>query len=277
MSVNYSFFDDQLIGVEDLNKITSRLISDGIVREVSSVSDLNGFMTDIATAGIVPESCDSLKVSVKDGVITVNKGSAIFSNGTVIELTDVEIFPCLPEVKQYVYLISDSASNRAYVDVLNEKANYEVNILLATIKDGVVTDERKYARGKLAYYASADINNNVFVEEDNIEKKYVIDEEGYINYRVNVNADMYKYIQILDKNSFNFTRYNVQTGRFLSFGYGDASYYELNKKAMIAVSQRKERCVCIIEKGEGYVNFKLKMENPRAAFIPISIKIEFIA
>ncbi len=277
MSVNYSFFDDQLIGVDELNKITSRLISDGIVREVSSVADLNGFVTDVATAGVVPETCESLKVTVKDGVITVNKGSAIFSNGTVIELTEAENFPCLSESKQFIYLISDSVSNRAYIDVLNEETTYEVNILLATIKDGVVTDERKYARGKLAYYASADVNKNVVVEEDRIDIKYPKDEEGYINYRININSDMYKYIQIIDKNSFNFTRYNVKDGSFLCFGYGEISYYQLNEVTMIAASRRKERCECIIKKGEGYVEFKLRMEDPYDPLIPLSLRVEFIA
>ena len=88
MSVNYSFFDDQLIGVDELNKITSRVFADGVVREVSSVSDLNGFVTDIATAGVVPQSCDSLKVTVNNDIITINKGTAIFSDGTVIEITE---------------------------------------------------------------------------------------------------------------------------------------------------------------------------------------------
>ena len=77
MSVNYTFFDDQLIGVDDLNKITSRFFSDGIVREIETVSDLNGFATDVATAGVVPESCESLKVTVKNDVVTINKGTAI--------------------------------------------------------------------------------------------------------------------------------------------------------------------------------------------------------
>ena len=277
MSVNYSFFDDQLIGVDELNKITSRVFADGVVREVSSVSDLNGFVTDIATAGVVPQSCDSLKVTVNNDIITINKGTAFFSDGTVIEITEPESFPCLAGTTQFVYLISDKASNRAYVDVLNEEAPYEVNILLAIVKNGEVTDKRMYARSKLAYYASSDVNNNVFVEEDDIEKKYTKDEDGYINLRVNVNMDMYKYIQILDKNSFNFTRYNVKSGKYLCFGYGNASYYQLNETVMIAASKRKQRCACIIEKGEGYVNFKLRMEDPGAPIIPLSLKLEFIA
>ena len=273
MSVNYSFFDDQLIGVDELNKITSRFFTEGIVREIETVSELNSFATDVATAGVVPENCDSLKVSLKNDVITINKGSAIFSNGTVIELTDTENFPYIPGSKQYVYLISDSVSNRAYVDVVNEETTYEVNILLATVKDGIVTDNRKYARGKLAFYTSSDVNNNVFIEEDDIEKKYTKDEEGYINYRVNVNSDMYKYIQILDKNSFNFARYNVKDGSFLSFGYGYASYYQLNESSLIVASLRKRRCACIIEKGDGYVDFRLRMEYPQDSIIPLSLKI----
>ena len=276
MSINYSFFDNQLVGVDELNKITSRLITEGVTREVSSVKDLNDYISDVATAGVVPETCKSLKVEEKDGVLTINKGTAVFSDGTVIELTEPETFSYLADIKQYVYLISDKASNRAYVDVLSEEPTFEIKLLLATVENNIVSDKRVYSRGKLAYYASADVNKNVYIEENDIESKYTKDEEGYINYRVNINADMYKYIQILDKNSFNFTRYNVENGKFLSFGYGNASYYELNEVYMVAASQRKKRCMCIIEKGEGYVNFKLKMENYYDR-IPVSLRIEFIA
>ncbi len=276
MSVNYSFFDNQLIGVDELNKITSRLVTEGVAREISSVKDLNNFVSDVATTGVVPESNNSLKVEAKDGVLTIKKGTAFFSDGTVIELTEAETFSYLTDVKQYVYLISDKASNRAYADVFTEEPSFEIKLLLATVENNKVTDKRVYSRGKLAYYASADVNSNVVIEEDNIESKYEKDEDGYINYRININAAMYKYIQILDKNSFNFTRYNIETGEFLCFGYGYASYYELNEAYMVAASQRKKRCMCIIEKGEGYVNFKLKMENSYD-IIPISLKFEFIA
>lgn len=276
MSIIYSFFDNQTIGVDELNKITSRLMSEGIVREPSSVEDLNNFVSDVATTGVVPETVESLKVTAQNGVLTINKGTAIFQNGTVIQLTEAETMPYLTNEKQYVYLISDMSANKAYADVLSGEAEFENKILLAEIENGEVSDKRMYSRGKLAYYGSADINNNVFLEEDNIEEKYEKDDEGYINYKIDINADMYKYLQIFDKNSFNFTRYNINDGTFLSFGYGLNSYYTLNESYMVAASQVKKRCRCVIEKGEGYITLKLKMEYLQDK-IPISLRIEFIA
>lgn len=276
MSIIYSFFDNQTIGVDELNKITSRLMSEGIVREPSSVADLNNFVSDVATTGVVPETVESLKVTAQNGVLTINKGTAIFQNGTVIQLTEAETMPYLTNEKQYVYLISDMSANKAYADVLSGEAEFENKILLAEIENGEVSDKRMYSRGKLAYYGSADINNNVFLEEDNIEEKYEKDDEGYINYKIDINADMYKYLQIFDKNSFNFTRYNINDGTFLSFGYGLNSYYTLNESYMVAASQVKKRCRCVIEKGEGYITLRLKMEYLQDK-IPISLRIEFIA
>lgn len=275
MSIIYSFFDNQTIGVDELNKITSRLATEGVARTPSSVSDLNSFVADVATMGVVPKTEESLKVTAENGILTVNKGTAIFQNGTVIELTDAETMPYLTDKKQYVYLISDMASNSAYLDVLSEEAEFENKVLLATIENGKVTDKRQYSRGKLAYYASADVNNNVYMEVDNLQNLEK-DEEGYINYRIDINADMYKYLQILDKNSFNFTRYNIKDGTFLSFGYGYNSYYALNESFMVAASQSKRRWVCFIEKGEGFINFKFKMEANYSA-IPLSLRLEFIA
>lgn len=274
MSIIYSFFDNQTIGVDDLNKITARLVTEGVAREISSVSDLNNYVSDIATAGVVPESVDSLKVTADNGALTVGKGVGIFQNGSIIEVTEPETMPYSTDKKQYVYLISDIMANKAYIDVLDQKAEFENKILLATIENGIVTDNRKYSRGRLAYYGSSDINNIVYTEQDEIEK-YPKDEDGYIRYRININADMYKYIQIIDKNSFNFTRYNVKDATFLSFGYGYYSYYEHNTNYMVAASQHKKRWMCYIEKGDQFVEFKFKMEmgfNP----IPLNLRIEFL-
>lgn len=276
MSIIYSFFDNQTIGVDELNKITSRLITDGVVREPSSVSDLNSFVADIAQAGVVPESVESLKVTAENGILTVNKGTAIFQNGSIIELTEPETMSYLTDRKQYVYLVSDMISNRAYIDVSDEEAEFENKVPLAIIQEGTVTDKRYYSRGKLAYYASADVNNNVYVEADNLEN-LAKDEDGYIVYSININADMYKYLQILDKNSFNFTRYNIKDDTFLSFGYGNSSHYTWNQDYMVVASNvNRLRCMCFIEKGESKITFKLKMETYPDRVIPISLRFEFI-
>ncbi len=156
MSYTYTFFDNQLIGVDELNKITSRFVTSGIAREPSTVSDLNEFIPDIATKGVVGNSSSDLKVTIENNKIKINNGVAFFDNGTVIEVTEPEFFDFTSGVKLYVYLKSDSFNNSIYPIISEAFPNDEENIVhLAEIsEDGTITDKRTYARGKCAYYYS---------------------------------------------------------------------------------------------------------------------------
>ena len=199
--MEYGFFDNQLIGVDALNSITSKLVSGGIARTPSSVSDLNDFMTDVVTSGIVPESDTSLQVSVQDNVVNISPGTAFFENGTFSVLKETETLT-LPEEFEvaYIYLISSMDEMRVFVTIetserQNENGDY--CLLLATINTkNEVTDYRKYAKGKAAYYGSADINNNVdlgniTLPSGEMEKTYVID----------VTPDLYENIIIRNLNN----------------------------------------------------------------------------
>ncbi len=157
MSYTYSFFDNQLIGVDELNKITSRFVTSGVARQPSSVADLNGFVTDIATKGVVGDTSSELKVTLEDGKIKINTGTAFFDNGTVIEVTEPELIDCKAGVDLNIYLKSDINNNSIYPVCSESYPESEENIVhLAQVSaDGTVTDRREYARGKCAYYYSS--------------------------------------------------------------------------------------------------------------------------
>lgn len=164
--MEYGFFDNQLIGVDALNSITQKIVSGGIARVPSSVGDLNDFLTDVVTNGVVPDSDTALQVSVTDNTVNISPGTAFFENGTFAVLKETESLTLPTEFDvAYVYLVSSMDEMRVFAAVetserKNENGDY--CLLLATVNTKKeVTDCRKYAKGKAAYYGSADINNNL--------------------------------------------------------------------------------------------------------------------
>ncbi len=157
MSYTYSFFDNQTIGVDELNKITSRFVSGGVARQPSSVAELNGFVSDIVTPGVVGTDDTQMQVTLENKKITINNGTAFFDNGTVMEITEPEVADYEEGTEINVYLKSDMSKNCIYPVYSKELPESEENIVhLAHIaSDGTVTDKRKYARGKCAYYYSS--------------------------------------------------------------------------------------------------------------------------
>lgn len=277
MSINYSFFDDQLIGVDDLNKITSRFVSEGVAREPSSVSMLSGYLSDIATDGVVPESVDSLKVTAENGVGTIKKGTAFFDNGTVIEITEDETFTYTEGQKTYVYLISDMTANKAYVSISESESDNEHILLLAIInEDGLTADKRFYAKGKLAYYANSQPDKNITIIEENIDTKITPDEEGYYEYRIDINPYMYKYLDITDLNGINFSRYNIKDNTFFSCGYGTGSTYTYSSKVIFPAAKPKRLWRTKISLTESSIIFKFYKAFDEDYDVPLSLKFELI-
>ena len=79
----YTFFDNQLIGVDQLNEITSRLVSGGISAVYSGadfdVSDINNSNGAILLGGVVPGSDLNLKItSLGGGKYLINNGLCFF-------------------------------------------------------------------------------------------------------------------------------------------------------------------------------------------------------
>ena len=188
MSYTYSFFDNQLIGVDELNKITSRFVTGGVAREPSSVSDLNGFVSDVATKGVVGDTSDELKVALENGKIKINTGTAFFDNGTVIEVTEPELIDYTAGTAVNVYLKSDMNNNSIYPVCSESLPESEENVVhLAFVnEDGNITDRREYARGKCAYYYSSFGNGVRFSVsftpdevKNNITKEYDLGSDNF--------------------------------------------------------------------------------------------------
>lgn len=161
MSYSYYYFDDQTVGADDLNKLVNMFVTGGVADSFEngvpySVSALNGVVYSNATEGIVPESADTLKVSVSGGYVYIEKGVAFFGDGTVISIDSREAIKFTKGTKNYVYLKSSKAENKAYPVVSASAPSGDYFVLLATVEaDGTVKDERRYAKGKVpSFYAS---------------------------------------------------------------------------------------------------------------------------
>ncbi len=160
MAYTYSFFDNQIASAEQLNKWVSLFVTDGIADEFSdgvpySLSKLNSLVRNNCSAGVVPKTNNSLKVSLSGNTVQIAPGIAFFADGSVLEVTATELLTAEPNKKQFVYLKSDVTENRAYPAV-SEYHTGDNTVLLAEISaDGTVTDRRVYAKGKVpSFYAS---------------------------------------------------------------------------------------------------------------------------
>lgn len=160
----YTFFDNQLIGVDQLNEITKRLVSGGISSVYSgadfNVSEINNSNMAILTGGVVPGNDMNLKVSAMGGgKYLINKGLCFFDDGTSMEvLSSGEEISVPSGSKRYVYLTSDKNQMKCYPEVLSEEKKSGQFVCLAIVNsDGSITDKRTYAKGKVpGFYASTE-------------------------------------------------------------------------------------------------------------------------
>lgn len=164
MGYSYGFADNAVYGAEDMNKLTSRLVTGGIADPFVddlpyNMTKVNDVVKLVYTAGVVPDSvntCKVTKVENKEGEVKISSGLAFFDDGSTIEV-DAAGAPLTyqPGVKNYVYFKPDlQASNRNY-PVCSAEAPGAGCVLLAEISaDGELTDKRTYAKGKVPGYAS---------------------------------------------------------------------------------------------------------------------------
>ena len=164
MAYNFSFADNGLYGAEDLNKITSRLVTEGVqdTFENGTPYNLSAFNESGAllyTEGVVPESVLTLKVVSGNGenTILINPGTAFFKDGSVIEIEEGgHELSFVSGVKNYVYLKNNLVSENASYPVCSESIPTGDFVLLAEIEEnGEILDKRTYAKGKLPGYASS--------------------------------------------------------------------------------------------------------------------------
>ncbi len=193
MGYKYSFFDNQLIGADELNKALTYMVAGNGVSPVFNavdgtypVSQINDINLNLVAGGVVPASDSTCCVTkIADGEVFISPGVAFFDNGTTIEIdSSGEVLNYTAGVVNYIYLISSMSEMKAYPACTMEEMtdgadNYY--ILLAEISaEGAVTDRRIYAKGKVpgvqsTAFAPLVIENAlVLFEEFSDDASYVI-------------------------------------------------------------------------------------------------------
>ena len=192
MGYSYGFADNAVYGAEDMNKLTSRLVTGGIADPFVddlpyNMTKVNDVVKLVYTAGVVPDSVNTCKVTkTGNGTVKILPGLAFFDDGSTIEV-DADGAPLTyqPGVKNYVYFKPDlQASNRNY-PVCSAEAPGAGCVLLAEISaDGELTDKRTYAKGKVPGYAS---NANMTMV---IDQTFTLDQvDGKNSYKCTFEVD----------------------------------------------------------------------------------------
>lgn len=169
MAYEYSFMDNQVIGVDHLNKLAKRFVASGIADPFANgvpynVSKINDIVKANGTSGVVPNSIATLRVTKTNGnTVSINTGTAFFANGSTIDVTSPESLNFTPGVKNYIYLKSDMAQNKNYPACTTAQPTGDCVLLAEIDYAGTVTDKRVYAKGKLPGYCS---NSNVMLQTE---------------------------------------------------------------------------------------------------------------
>lgn len=160
--IEYSFMDNAIYAVDDLNKITTRLVTSGITDPLTdgvpyNCRKINDIVSVVATSGVVPDGVTTLKVVTSDtvGKFWVMPGTAFFANGSNITLTASEYVAYTEGVGNYIYLKSDLTLNKNYIVCDTTGPAYGDDTVLLAYADGLgIQDKRVYAKGKVPGYQS---------------------------------------------------------------------------------------------------------------------------
>jgi len=205
MSYKFSFADNAVYSAKDVNNITKRLVTSGIedsfVDGVAyNVSKFNEAGQLLYSSGVVPESCLTLKVIASgDEKILINPGLAFFDDGSVIEIEDggEELSYTKGEIN-YVYLKNDlEASNVSYPYCGTQEPLGDYVMLAVIDENGIITDKRKYAQGKVPGYQSVTGGLLILDETVGLPIKDYHSTSGEVSF--DIGANKYEYIISIGK------------------------------------------------------------------------------
>ncbi|MBE7053407.1 MAG: hypothetical protein E7391_03930 [Ruminococcaceae bacterium] len=162
MGYKSSFKMGKTYGSADLNEITKTFVSggvgdtfeDGIPYNLKSINDI---IAASGSSGIVSESNNSLKVEITDGKVKINPGRAILNDGSICIVDEECVYLDYTQNSvNFVYILNNDLTNdnepTVSLNLPGENADY---VLLATIdEEGNITNERHYAKGKIAAQSS---------------------------------------------------------------------------------------------------------------------------
>lgn len=153
MSYRSKFKYNEAYSNEDIAEALSIITGSGVVPK-----NPNEILSESAASGVTYAD-EWLKVSLSGTVVRVGCGAAIMDDGSYIIVYEPETFTVSLSGTYYVYLKYNTVGD---ISVKCEKALPSSNyMLLATVKDGAVTDERKYATSKINSYGGRGISKSV--------------------------------------------------------------------------------------------------------------------
>ena len=226
MSYSYSFFDNQNVGADDLNKLVKLFVTGGVADNFAngvpySVEKLNDVVYANANSGVVPASISTLKVSVAGNTAYIEPGTAFFNDGTVITVESREQLNITQGAHNYVYLKSSLAENRAYPMCSTSAPSGNFVPLAEIDASGVVTDKRVYAKGKVPSFYTSDSGLS-------LKKTFIINrDDEKIKLFDDINNYKFLVTRVFRKPSAESTRMDFASVGFLNLETSDALSFSM--------------------------------------------------
>lgn len=149
MSYKSKFKYNEAYSNTDIAEALSIITGTGI-----APSTPNEILSKYVTSGVTYAD-EQLNVSISGTTVTVGCGAAVWSDGSYIIVYEPETFTVSLTGTYYVYLKYNTVGD---IEVACETALPTANyMLLATVKNGVVTDNRIYARSNVASYGKSSL------------------------------------------------------------------------------------------------------------------------
>ncbi len=171
MGYKSSFLDNETYGAEDVSRIFSHIVSDGVIaypENTTLVDALNEMTAEITSEGVGDYT--GLLVTKTENGIRVGEGVGFFKSGVAVEV-DVEGAELEIESTSsvYVYFIAEPDFNRVRLCVSELPPEGDVLMLAEVLADGSVIDMREFARCKIIpptvnYYHDFSVTHQMFGE-----------------------------------------------------------------------------------------------------------------
>lgn len=149
------FLDNQTVTAANLNQIAIDLgkptFSNFIDNTTYSIDTLNDITSAIVGKGVAIGIKNACKCTLKYEQLTIDTGLIFFNSGAKMRIDTAQtITYTFSSVKRYIYAYNDTELNNIRI-VSDEDApadNMDI-VMLCSITNGIVTDEREYAIAKV--------------------------------------------------------------------------------------------------------------------------------
>ena len=203
MGIKYSFVDNAVYGIEDINDITKSIVGAGIAPFVSkdsyNVSDLNVLTSALVEAGTQLDGC---KCSVENAgttemTVKVSQGVIFFESGVRMTVDEEGYTVSVtPNTAGYVFAHYNPSLQKADIVFDAELPTDGEYVNLAKISaDGTISDKRDFARSKVGTLG------------ENCAVSFTASSEN--NYRYSGDLSRFNYALLLGVYSSGYTYYGA--------------------------------------------------------------------